>query len=155
MLRAIQTHNALLIKEIAAQPKLWDRLSEDHAPDPDTWMPDMRYPWLLFVREEDDETEVFGVCALIPQTPIVTKFHPGFLPEKWGDARNVEFGKLAIQWAWENTDAVKIVALCPVIYKDSLRFAQRVGLQREGINRKSFLKDGELHDQYHLGISRE
>ena len=155
MLKAIPTKNALLIREIMTEGKLWEQLSEDHAPAKEDWMPDMRYPWLVLTREIDDMVELYGVVAFIPQTPIVYKFHPAFLPDKWGDAQITDLTKLALDWAWKNLPVQKIVASVPVIYKSTLRLGQRVGFKREGINKKSFLKDGILHDQYYLGLTRE
>ncbi len=137
------------------EDKLWKRLSEDHAPAREHWMPDMRYPWLVLTREIDDTVELYGVVAFIPQTPIVYKFHPAFLPDKWGDEQITDLTRLALDWAWKNLPVQKIVATFPVMYKSTLRLGQRVGFKREGINRKSFLKDGELHDQYYLGLTRE
>ena len=155
MLKAIPTKNALLIREIMTDDKLWAQLSEDHAPDKEQWMPDMWYPWLVLTRENDYMVELYGVAAWIPQTPIVYKFHPAFLSDKWGDKHTVGLTKLAIDWAWKNLSVQKMVASVPVMYKNTLRLGQRVGFKREGINKKSFLKDGELHDQYYLGLTRE
>ena len=33
-------------------------------------------------------------------------------------------------------------------------FCLKVGMQEEGINRQSYMKNGKIYDQWHLGITR-
>lgn len=157
-MRVVRTINAALIKQLIDNEKLWDRLSEDWSQDFASWMPDVDSSiWLLVVDESEDEVvDVRGVFAFAPETHIVYRFHPAILPDKWGETKkNIQAGKLALSWLWEHTAAEKVVARSPILYPDALKWAQRVGLKREGICRNSFLKNGKLVDQYHLGINKE
>ena len=63
-----------------------------------------------------------------------------------------EFGRLALEWAWENTKATKIVAQIPEIYPSVVKFAYKNGFSFEGVNKLSHRKNGSLHDQYYLGL---
>jgi RimJ/RimL family protein N-acetyltransferase len=61
----------------------------------------------------------------------------------------------SIAWMFENTPCVKIVAGIPAYNHFALRLAKSSGMSLEGVNRKSFLKDGVLHDQIYFGINKE
>ena len=52
-------------------------------------------------------------------------------------------------------DFEKLVSETPVIYRHIKLFALQQGLRVEGLLTKSFEKDGELHDQWIMGISRQ
>lgn len=153
----VQLNNPELIREFITQPKLFDRLSEDNSASADDWVPNLNLSiWTAAIEPvSDDNATIYGMFAFVPETSIVYRFHPAINPEYWGNKLNVQAGKAALQWLWEHTTAQKVIAKAPSIYPDALRWGQRIGLKREGIQRKSFLKNGELHDQYYLGINRE
>lgn len=151
-----QVNNPDLIREFITQPDLYDRLSEDHSASTDSWIPNLHLSlWAMVYDVIDDELDIWGMFAFVPETQIVYRFHPAISPQHWGDKQNVEAGKLVLEWFWEHTDALKLVGKAPVIYPDALKWGQRLGFKREGIQRNSFLKNGELHDQYHVGLNRD
>lgn len=49
--------------------------------------------------------------------------------------------------------AKKYTAQIPFCYPNVKKFAQRMGFKEEGINAKSYLKKGELFDQWYLGAT--
>ncbi|MCP4340185.1 MAG: hypothetical protein GY799_15160 [Desulfobulbaceae bacterium] len=53
------------------------------------------------------------------------------------------------------TEYHKLSVDIPVRNKDTYYFTRKFGFIDEGINRKSFMRDGVLHDQYRLGITRK
>lgn len=151
-----QINNPELIREFMTQPKLYDRMTEDHSVEADSWAPNLILSlWVMAYEIQDQELDIAGMFAFVPETPILYQFYPAINPEYWGHKHTVEAGKLAVQWLWDNTAAQKIITKAPVLYPDALKWAQRVGFKREGIQRQSFLKHQELHDQYYIGISRE
>lgn len=60
-------------------------------------------------------------------------------------------------WLIENCgdEIVKFIAKIPSIYPNVLKFCLINGFKHEGINRKSYLKNGNLHDIDMVGITRE
>ncbi len=98
--------------------------------------------------------EKIGVFAANPISPIMYLCHDAILPEFRGKIA-IEAGKEAVSWMFKNTKVLKLIFLIPVIYRHSHLFALKVGGKPEGMNRKSYLLDGKLHDQHWLGITKE
>jgi len=152
-LRLVRTENADLVKRILTAPGLWDKITEDNSPAPEDFEPviaDSVY-YLLAVRDKT----IVGLFAVHPMTETTYIIHVNILPKFWGNRKeNAQFGKMAVEWVWNNTEAHKLIATVPVIYPHVLGYAQRCGFKREGMLRASYLKGGELHDQYVLGVNR-
>ena len=64
-------------------------------------------------------------------------------------------GKAALDYIIENTGYCKIIAVVPVLYNNVKKFCESFGFKEEGINRLSYQKNGEVIDQWYLGITRE
>lgn len=151
--KIVRTHNSDVVRRILTVPALYDVVMDDTAPAPEDYEPFMHETiyHLLAVRGN----KVLALFVIHPMNNTVAVMHANVLPKFWGEReQNAAIGKAVIQWVWDNTEFHKIVATVPVIYKKVLGYAQRIGMQREGIMRKSYMKDGELHDQYHLGVNR-
>jgi RimJ/RimL family protein N-acetyltransferase len=85
---------------------------------------------------------------------VTVLIHPHVLPEVRSKYAR-ESCLAALKWIYDNAPKyVKITALIPVIHKNVKLFAKRIGFKEEGINRKSYLKDGKVIDQWLLGITR-
>ena len=65
-----------------------------------------------------------------------------------------EIGQGTLEWIWANTPAQKIMAVIPDLYPNVIRFVHQFGFRLNGINTRSILKDGQLHDQWIMGIER-
>ena len=95
--------------------------------------------------------DLIGCFILHEQNCITYECHVQVLPE-YRKEYAYDFGKRVIEWTWENTRARKIVAQIPFLYPNVRDFALDMNFQIEGINKQSYLKDGEVFDQWHLGI---
>lgn len=142
-MRITQTHNPLDIIRILKHPDIIERISEDGV-DIESWMPDIDQAYYL-----TDENNI-GLMIYHWINGITLECHVQVLPEHRGLAH--EFGRKALEWAWLNTKATKIVAQIPSIYPDVLRFAYKNGFSFEGTNRLSYLKNGHIFDQFYLGL---
>ncbi len=59
------------------------------------------------------------------------------------------------RWMLENLEGLeKINVTIPALYQNVVRFTESIGFIREGVDRMSFMKNGELHDQVKLGMTR-
>lgn len=157
MLKIVQCKDSNLIKQVMTTPKIWNAAVEDNSPvSRETWEPIMEgILWIAALKVEDSKRTLYGMWMLCPISSTVIAIHTGILPKYWGKPENVEFAKLAAQWIWENTPARKVVSYIPVTLPNVLKFAQRAGMKLEGINERSFLKDGKLIDQYYVGLCKE
>ena len=59
-----------------------------------------------------------------------------------------------MSWIWENTEAKKLVAEIAFKYENVKKYAERMGFEVEGICTKGIQIDGQLMDQWIMGISR-
>jgi RimJ/RimL family protein N-acetyltransferase len=138
-----QTLDLHKILKVLKDPEIFDRISED-GPTSDTWMPSMDEA--IFLSDE----EGIGVMIYHWVNSVTLECHVQVLAEHRSQA--YEFGQKALEWAWQNTKATKIVAQIPEIYPSVIKFAYKNGFSFEGVNKLSHRKNGELHDQYYLGL---
>lgn len=142
-------YDADLIKDICTRPEIWETISEDDY-DPADFHVDLNECWLMV----GDDVEVMGLYNLHPINGITLQIHPMILKEFRGKAA-YESGKLALKWVVENTAYEKVFCYIPTIYRNVILFAMRCGMVKEGINRRSWLKNGKIHDMVLLGITRQ
>lgn len=128
-------------------PYIWDRITDDGAPDRDLYFPPIN-EGIMWVKVDD-----YGVFMLAKQNHVTYEVHTILLPCARGKA--VEIGKQALEWAFLNTDAKRIITNVPSCNPLALRLARSVGFKDIGINELSFQKNGVLYDQFVLGISKE
>lgn len=93
-----------------------------------------------------------GAFLLVPCNSITIEIHTCLLPEL--------HGKPAIDAARQVLALIfnkfrKVVTHVPVNNRRAALFAARLGFRTEGMNRKSFLKHGELLDQQLMGLTHE
>lgn len=110
----------------------------------------------------DDPNNIIALpnkrCVIVayPLGSLTTyQVHIGVDPEGRGKEA-VGAAKEAIKWFFDNYPSThKLVAYIPTTNRLSQVFASLVGMRREGVCMKSFLKDGRLIDQVVYGLSRE
>lgn len=124
----------------------YEWLTDDGTPEQDFYFPPFG-DGILWVKVED-----FGVFLLEKKNHVMYEVHTVLLPNAHG--RAIEIGKAALDWAWNNTSAQRIVTTVPEYNPLALRLALRVGFTVYGLNPLSFSKDGVLFDQTLLGLSR-
>ncbi len=97
--------------------------------------------------------EIIGVFIIEKKCRVTADVHVQVLP-KWRETHAIPFGLTVIDWTWENTEYLKMVAEIPEIYPNVMDFAERMGFEIEGVNCKSYLKGGKLLDQVYYGLCR-
>ncbi len=145
-----RTHDMALVDAIVRHPAIWPHIHDDGA---SKWRPsdqDGIY-WLLV--ELDDGTPG-GVFMVHQQNSYCAEMHTCLLPRMWGP-ESARAAQLVLAWAFEETPCVKMVTNVPAYNRAALRFAKAGGMQQEGINRASFMRNGALIDQIMLGITKE
>lgn len=151
MVQAERTINQNLVNSIVTTPELWETVAED-GHDPALWEPDFdRDCWLLMSLEGLP----VGLYQFKTVNAITLDVHPHILPEFRGSI-GMEAGRKHLEWVYNHAPKYKkLVATIPMIYRHVKLYANMLGYRDEGINRASFLKNGQIHDQWNLGITRD
>jgi len=150
MIKLTHTTDMDLVKSILIIPEIWEQAAEDGV-EQDDYYPgyDSLSAWLLC--EIDDEP--IGLIYVHNETLCSINIHP-YLKHKFkrkGRDMMIEFFK----WFLTLPDKLcKVNVSIPSSRRIVYNFAKRVGFKDEGINRMSFLKDGDICDQYQLGLTR-
>jgi len=137
------------IKSIAAMPEFLNNAEDGMTID--KYQPDMRSAWLLIT----DNNDIIGLAQLKPLNSIVLEFHPQVF-KKHRAKYNKAFFYETYKWILVNaTKYQKLNATIPVVYKHLKRFVLSVGFVLEGVDRKSYIKDGIVVDRWIFGMTRE
>jgi len=147
---ATRIFSPLQVRRIMVWPSMWETVAED-GQKPEDFRPDVeRDCWLSMTA---GETEI-GLYLLQQRNGVMVEIHAQVLPE-YRKQYSKASGHAALQWILDNIpDCQKVIAWVPAIYQNVKDFTCSFGFQVEGVNRKSYLKHGELHDQWLLGILR-
>lgn len=146
-----RTSDMDIVRGIARHPRIYEGISDDFSPKVGDFNP-IDHPDIWYVLAWDDK-ELLGMWTLVPENHVCWEVHTCLLPSAWGP-RASRAVKLAIRWAFENSKCLRLVTKVPAYNRIALRFAERAGMTEYGVNPKSFMKNGELHDQHLLGISK-
>lgn len=96
--------------------------------------------------------ETLAVYKLAPLNGVTVEIHVNVLP-MYRHKRHATC-RAAFRWLLENTEYQKVIAWVPCIHRHIRRFAVEMGMAVEGNSAQSYLKNGALHDQWLLGITR-
>lgn len=140
-----------LIKMLATDPAIFPHVSDDWVKKPEEWQAPMNDSLVYLVAS--DGHIFFGFGAFFPQSWSCYQAHMGFLPSHYG-AQAIAAFKEMLAWMWEHTTAARIVGEIAQENRRAIQFSMRAGFQKYGVNEKSKLQGGVLHDQVCLGISR-
>jgi len=150
MIRLSETRNFPLIQQIVTNPAIYPFVSDDGSPAPEYW----KAPECLKYCLVTDSDEVLGLWIFRYVRAALWDVHTCLLENARGK-RAYEAVKMAPAWAWENLPgARRLITEVPVYNRPALIFALKAGMEKYGVNPKSYLKDGKLHDVVLLGISR-
>jgi len=143
-LNIFRTTDVARIKGVLCDEWIFDRISEDGVAV-DNYSVDINDA-IIYLTDND----LTGLFIIHPVNGITQECHTQVLNRE----KAFEFTKSCIDWVWENTGTMKLVAQIPEIYPDVCRFAEKQGFEREGVNKMSYLKNGEIHSQYYYGLAR-
>jgi RimJ/RimL family protein N-acetyltransferase len=141
------------VRQILTLPSIFRHIGDDSTAPRLEFQP-VDHPAIWYVMAYDGEEEL-GVFLLCPENFICWQVHVAMLPSAMIiKGRFTECGRQFIEWVWQNTPCLRLVAHVPAFNRLALRFAERAGLQQYGVNKMSFAKKRTLHDQIDLGISK-
>lgn len=125
----------------------WDEISEDGV---DSYLPDLVTEYWIGLHNGDD---IVGCYRLHQLNSLTWEGHVFMLPE-----HREKYATLGchttLKWIIDNTDCQKLVANVPCKFKNVTNFLDKIGFQREGVNRSSYKKDGKIWDIINFGLTR-
>lgn len=145
------TRDMQLVKEIFTHPKVYPYITDDGSAPAAEFIP-LDHPAILYLLCMDGE-ELLGLWMFVRSNAVTVEVHTCLLPGH-GFRRARTAAREAAEWIWANTDAMRIVTTVPAFNRAARWFAEAAGMTQYGLNPQSFLKDGILHDQALLGLSR-
>lgn len=139
------THDATAVRSILlAELK---NIGDDFTPSAECYEPpEGRY---LIARENE---EILGFWFFAPQTHVCWEVHIVLQPTCRG-RRGIALTRAMLAWLWAHTECRRLVAAVPAYHRAAARFCALMGMERIGVNRKAFLRRGQLHDTVLFGIS--
>lgn len=150
MLRFECTDDLALVRQIITHPRIWPHITDDGCGKPEDFTPQV-HDSIKYVIVENGTLQ--GMFMFAKQNSATWEVHTCMLPGSWGEtAKQAAAG--VREWIWQNTDCQRIVTTIPVYNRLAVKFAKQSGMSEYGRNPKSFLKDGVLHDQILMGVSR-
>ena len=140
-----------MVKAVATIPEIWERFS-DGANKAEYYPSNTdRDQWILI--HENGVT--IGLIYVHCLTSVCLEMHP-YLLKKYRHLGR-EMMRLFYLWFLESIPSSfqKIIVTIPHCFKPAVNMAVKTGFKSEGVNRHSYLFNGQYFDQEYLGITRE
>lgn len=138
-----------LLNRIATSEKIYRATSDDGSPLPGRWRVAEREDCIYFLATKGEH--ILGFCAFYPLNAVTYESHLCFLSR--GPVNELCYREM-LSWMWANSKAQRIIGAIPEYNHLAIAFCKRIGFERFGWNRDSWLKDGKLYAQVWMGISR-
>lgn len=127
-------------------------LHDDFAPSFEEWCPVIVPGLVSYVHVFVDECPI-GLFIINVHSLVCWELHECFLPEVRG-ATAIAAALAFREWIWETSICQRLIGNIVESNKAALWFARRCGMKVFGVNKQSFMRDGQLQDQIMVGISR-
>lgn len=146
-----RTFDVDYIRSAVTHPAVWKWASDDSC-DVDTYQPPMgdHVYWLKMTHDGQN----CGVYMVHAHNSTTCEIHTCLFPESRGRIAKIA-AREVLEWVFSNTGFTKVVTSVPVNNIHAYAYAKRAGLIDEGLNRKSIKVNGEIIDQFTLGITSE
>lgn len=143
-----RTHDEAEILEVLQNPAILKTITEDRGK-----MPKLDTQETCFVIGRVDGE--IAACFIFEKLGAITiDIHAHVLPHQRPHSKDL--GAAIMRFILEHADwAKKYVAQVPFCYENVRNYACSFGLRIEGINRESYLKNGKLHNKWHLGATAQ
>ncbi len=145
-----------IIRAVYSDESVWPYITDDGTPDINTvdFIEPLKNQAIYFLIVEDNNTPA-AVFLFHPWNTVTYEMHSAVMPKYRGEG-SIEAARLAGMWMFSNVVmCMKLVTHIAVNNLPAIVLARKGGMHKEGINRKSFLKNGKLIDQYIYGICKE
>lgn len=127
--------------------EVWDKIKDFLVDDGGEYIRDGKYIGVF------DGGIMVGAFLIKPLNDYCYEVHGGISPEYFGNGFTVcrEMGL----FLFNHTPCLKIVAIVPVFNERMCKCLEKIGLRKEGVLTKSFMKGFKMHDQVVMGITKQ
>ena len=110
--------------------------------------------WLKWVDEGCNTIK--ALCLVKTESIYVIDIHI-HIPQQFRGKGTLDKGRDFLKWIIDNNRGkfVKFNTKIPVIHREVIWYAMKIGFKREGTNRLSIIKGGVLMDQAMMGLTFE
>lgn len=135
------------INSVIFDPEMWERCKDDQT-DPNIDL--SKSLWLVASKNG----ERVGICSVFDESGCCLDIHIN-IPKKHRGRGTLAIGRAMIGWIKNHniSGKSKLVTQIPVIYRDVIQFALRLGFKKEGVNRQSVIIGGAAIDKLYMGIT--
>jgi hypothetical protein len=151
--RFLRTYDLAFVRNVLTHPRIYPSIGDDFAGPREGFVPnsDSRIWW---VEATDAAGELLGLFMFLPRSAVLFEMHIALLPVAWGPP-GLRAGRQVIPWVFEHTTCRRLIGEVPRSNTLAIRWAEAIGFARYGVNRRAFMKGGELQDLILLGVSKE
>ena len=151
MIKLERCHDIERMKSVFTHPDIWATIAED-GQSVDDFHPDTKSQLYLAALSG---SELIGYFAIFMRNPVELEAHIQILPEH-RKKHALASGKAFLEWFYRDapTRFIKLTTQVAFKYPNVKNFCTSFGLKVEGVNRQSCVKDGQIYDRWHLGITR-
>ena len=142
-----RTHDERVVRAVISHPEIKPLIC-DLEGEPPTIMHDQVYHLSVHIQGQ-----LAGLVTFIPVNAITWNPHINIFPNFRGCGTGAM--QAAIDWMFDNTPCLKLVAFPPEYNKAMIRVFQKCGFQDEGYSRKSFRFKGVIYDRLLLGMRKD
>jgi RimJ/RimL family protein N-acetyltransferase len=140
-----------MINQVITHPEVWGHVTDDASPAREQFT-SAGAPMLFVIVRCDGE--LAGMFALQFHSSVMAEVHTCLLPIARGRVALVA-GRAMLAWIFDNTSCRKLITLAPSFNRPAAWYARAMGLRQEGCITCSYLKGGQMHDQFLFGIHKE
>ncbi|HFD88260.1 MAG TPA: N-acetyltransferase [Gammaproteobacteria bacterium] len=146
--------NASDIVDVFCDESVYEHISDDFAPDRNEYDPTeiMLFDGVYYIGGYCDG-ELASCVLFHPHNSVLYEIHVAVLP-RWRGKVALELINKSFSWIFKNTDCVKVIANIPSTNAKAITLAKMVGMNVEGNNVDSYLKNGVLLDLIMFGIRK-
>lgn len=151
--RIERTRDYALLDEIGTSPEIYAAAAEDDNPLPADCHVPRGEPFFYLMAYSDSQR--LGYVMFWPRKDDAESYdcHLCFLPHAYGVKAERAF-RLAIDWLWQHTQAVRIHGSVPEFNRRAVIFALHAGFRVVGAKPEAFRKNTMLHDVILLELDR-
>ncbi|QDP63211.1 MAG: hypothetical protein Unbinned1520contig1002_9 [Prokaryotic dsDNA virus sp.] len=150
-MKFVNAKDSKSIIDFMTSDEVWESFSDDMS-DKSQYLPDLSSTslWLNVIIDG----ELAGMALLENYNLTTLKMHP-YLLKPYRIYSRLLITELYILFLKSPLFVNKLVVEIPSHRKVVYNLAKKMGFIDEGVNRKSFLKDGVFLDQWNLGLTRK
>lgn len=155
MIRAQLSEDREEIESILKDQVIWKQISTDYsAPYEEFTIRTMNQDEVLYLMLYFNKTPI-GLMMYHRKSPHECGCHFQVLPAYRKKYSRIA-GKVALNWFWRHMPKqyIKLTAEIPSPLQYMINFAHRMGFVTEGVNKRSYIYNGEICDITYLGLSR-